>query len=81
MDDKIYVFNFFEYINENFFGLILFISVFFIIYFIDYINRLNAIIFSTHNTLPIPGAISGPISGPITTIPIRQNLKKKFKKR
>ena len=32
-----------EYISENFIGLCLFVLVFFIIYFVDYINLINTI--------------------------------------
>jgi hypothetical protein len=35
-----------EYMSENFIGLILLLSTFFIIYFVDYINRLNSVIFN-----------------------------------
>jgi hypothetical protein len=38
-----------KYIKENFFGVILLVSVFLIIYFVDYINGLNVIILSTLN--------------------------------
>ena len=40
-------FNILEYVKENFYGLILLLSIFFIIYFVDYITRLNNIIYST----------------------------------
>ena len=45
--------NIIEYIKENYIGLSLFIFAFFIIYFVDYINGLNALMYSTPS--PIPG--------------------------
>ena len=42
-----------QYINENIIGLALFVLVFFIIYFVDYISRLNAIMFAMPS--PVPG--------------------------
>ena len=45
--------NIIEYIKDNYIGLILFIFAFFIIYFVDYINGLNALMYSTPS--PIPG--------------------------
>lgn len=54
-----------EYISENFIGLILLLSTFFIIYFVDYINRLNAVLFTPQS--------------PDTIIPIKVKSKK-FKK-
>jgi hypothetical protein len=50
-------FNFYsiiEYISENFIGLLLLIFAFFIIYFVDYINHLNTIIFSPQIPVPVP---------------------------
>ncbi len=44
------VYSIMEYISENFFGLILLLFTFFIIYFVDHINRLNSILLSP----PIP---------------------------
>jgi hypothetical protein len=41
-----------EYIEGNYMGLILFVFAFFIIYFIDYVNGLNAIIYSTEAQIP-----------------------------
>lgn len=65
-------FNIFHYIKENFLGLLLFSSVFFIIYFVDYINRLNMLI------NPVPS----PIPGLTTVISSTQKIsKRKFKKR
>lgn len=45
-----------EYISENFIGLILLLSTFYIIYFVDHINRLNSVLFnptSPNQTTPI----------------------------
>ena len=42
-----------EYIRDNFIGLLLLISVGFIIYISEYINSLNALVFTTPS--PIPG--------------------------
>ena len=50
-------FNFYyiiEYISEIFIGLLLLIFAFFIIYFVDYINHLNTIIFSPQIPVPVP---------------------------
>jgi hypothetical protein len=62
--------NIFEYIKENLFGFFLLALAFFIIYFVDYINRLNALIYSTPS--PIQGIISAAVASP---------PKRKFKKR
>jgi hypothetical protein len=43
----------FQYVNENFYGLILLAFAFFIVYFVDYISRINALIFAIPT--PIPG--------------------------
>ena len=44
------IYSIMEYISENFFGLILLLFTFFIIYFVDHINRLNSVLLSP----PIP---------------------------
>lgn len=62
----------FQYINENFFGLMLLVLAFFIIYFVDYISRINALIFA------IPPSIPGMTPPP--NIPIIKPPKGKFKK-
>ena len=59
-----------EYVKENFLGLLLLLVAFFIVYFVDYINQLNLIIYST----PVPGLIS------VITSP-QKISKRKFKKR
>lgn len=53
-----------EYIKENFIGLLMLIFAFLIIYVVDYINRLNSLIFSSPISIPIPGYTNSiPISG------------------
>jgi len=42
-----------EYIEGNYIGILLFVFAFIIIYFIDYINGLNAIIYSTEAPIPV----------------------------
>jgi len=61
-------FNILEYVKENLPGLILLLSAFFIIYFVDYINKLNVLIYSTPSPIPLPVASPQKIS------------KRKFKK-
>ncbi len=65
-----------EYVNENFYGLLLFILAFFIIYFVDYISRINALIFAMPS--PIPGM---PSQTSIPSITPHKGKIKKFKKR
>lgn len=65
-------FNIFQYIKENLYGFILLVLVFFIIYFVDYINRLNMIIYSTPALIP---GLSSAIVSP------QKISKRKFKKR
>lgn len=66
------IFNILEYVKDNFIGLILLLISFFIIYFVDYINKLNIMIYST----PLP------VHGLTTVISSHQNFdKKKTKKR
>ncbi len=64
--------NIFQYIKENYIGLGLFIFAFYIIYFVDYINGLNMLIYSTQSQIP------SPIPGLSNNI---QSTKRKFKKR
>jgi hypothetical protein len=47
------IYSIIEYISENLFGLILLLFTFFIIYFVDHINRLNSVLFSPGRTIPI----------------------------
>lgn len=63
-------FNIIEYVKENFIGLLLLLVSFFIVYFVDYINQLNIIIYST----PVPGLTS------VIAFP-KKISKIKFKKR
>lgn len=42
-----------EYISNNFIGLLMLISVFIIIYFVDYINYLNVLAFTVQTPVPI----------------------------
>lgn len=65
-------FNIFEYIKENFIGLTLLLFVFFIIYFVDYINRLNMLIYAAPRSMPVLTSIT---SSP------QKISKKKFKKK
>ena len=43
----------FQYVKENFIGLLLLLLAFYIIYFVDYISRINALMFAMPS--PIPG--------------------------
>lgn len=61
--------NILQYVKENFYGLLLLLVAFFIIYFVDYINQLNLLIYSTSSPLPLAINTSQTIS------------KRKFKKR
>ena len=75
MDNQIFdneqTINIIQYIKENLPGLILLVLALFIIYFVDYINQLNALIYLTPS--PIPGL-------PSSTTPPQQNSKRKLKK-
>lgn len=62
-----------QYINDNFIGLLLLILAFFIIYFVDYISHVNAILFAMPPTIP-----GMPTTNNIFTAKIKD---KKFKKR
>jgi hypothetical protein len=63
----------FQYVNENFYGLMLLVVAGFIIYFVDYISRINALIFAMPS--PVPGMPSSS-----TNIPSIKPPKGKFKK-
>jgi len=41
-----------EYVRENIFGLLLLLVAIFIVYFVDYINHLNTLIFSQQFSIP-----------------------------
>lgn len=73
-DEPFSLYSIITYISENILGLALFILVFFIIYFVDYISRLNALIFAMPS--PIPGL---QISTNNISIP-KSHKTKKFKK-
>jgi hypothetical protein len=70
----------FHYVNENIYGLLMLLLVFFIIYFVDYISRINALMFAMPS--PIPGM---PTPSNITPIKLPDGNKirklKKLKKR
>ena len=74
-DETFSLYSVIEYASENFVGLLLLLLAIFIIYFVDYISRINALIF----------AIPSPIYGMPTTvnsIPTpKMHKSKKFKKR
>lgn len=46
-------FSLIDYVRENYIGLLLLVLAFFIIYLVDYISRINALIFAMPS--PIPG--------------------------
>jgi hypothetical protein len=62
-------FNILQYVKENLFGLFLLIFTFFIIYFVDYINKLNALFYSSPS----------PIIGISSTINAKKSVKRKSK--
>lgn len=73
-DNSFTFYSLIQYINDNFIGLLLLVLTFFIIYFVDYISQINAILFS------MPSAIPGmPTTNNIFTAKIIKE--KKFKKR
>jgi hypothetical protein len=46
--------NVFQYVTENYIGLLLFLFSFLIIYFVDYINYLNMLVYSMQSPIPVP---------------------------
>jgi len=52
-------FNIYEYIKDNFIGILLLILAVFIVYFVDYINNVNMVLFQTPS--PIPFANNTPV--------------------
>jgi hypothetical protein len=68
-------FDIFQYVKENYVGLTLFVFAFFIIYFVDYINGLNSLIYSTQ--APILGLNNNANNNTNNNF----SNKKKFKKR
>jgi hypothetical protein len=73
MDQQYSGFNYMEYISENIFGLILLVFAFFIIYFVDHINQLNAALMLPSLSVPIAGLHN---SAPMNVI---KNIKNKNK--
>lgn len=61
-----------QYVNENIYGLLLLVFAFFIIYFVDYISHINAMIFAIPS--PVPGMPA------LTNIHSIKHPKEKFKK-
>lgn len=55
-DEPISLYYIIQYVEENFFGLLLLLLAIFIIYFVDYISRINALMFAMPS--PIPGVPS-----------------------
>lgn len=52
-----------NYVTDNFIGLLMLLSVFFIIYFVDYICRINSILFVMPSPIPgMPQNITPPIN-------------------
>lgn len=72
-DEEYSLLYFIDYIRENYIGLLLLLLAFFIIYVVDYISRINALIFAMPS--PIPGISSS------STIQPPKLHKKKNKKR
>jgi hypothetical protein len=55
-DEPLYVI---QYVKENFIGLLLLLLAFCIIYFVDHISRINAMIFAMPSPIPgVPAAIN-----------------------
>lgn len=59
-----------DYVRENYIGLLLLVFAFFIIYLVDYISRINALIFVMPP--PIPGVSRIPNQLPI----VKKRMKK-----
>ena len=66
-------FNIYEYIKDNFIGILLLILAVFIVYFVDYINSINMFLFQTLS--PIPFANNTPV------LPVMNTKQKRNKKR
>jgi hypothetical protein len=58
-DEPFSFYSLITYIKENIAGLSLLILAVLIIIFVDYISRINAIIFSGPATMPLPNVIPG----------------------
>jgi len=52
-EEQLTIYSIMEYISEHFVGLILLLSSFLIIYFVDYINRLNSMLFTPTSPNPM----------------------------
>lgn len=52
-EEQLTIYSVIEYISENFIGLILLVFAFLIIYFVDYINRLNSMLLSPESPIPV----------------------------
>lgn len=70
-----------EYLSENFIGLILLILAFFIIYFVDHINELNAMIVDSSTTLPNMSSLQIPQITQIANTMVPMKVKSKKLKR
>jgi hypothetical protein len=69
----------FQYLNENIYGLMLLVLSFFIVYFVDYISNINALMLAMSS--PVPGLQSSVPGLPSSTyIPLIKTPKGKFKK-
>lgn len=77
-DEPFSLYSLITYIIDNVAGLSLFVLAIFIIIFVDYISRLNSIIFSGNSPIVLPTAIPGGIQ--IMNISKPQKLRK-FRKR
>lgn len=74
-DDSFTLQTLLEYIRENFYGLLLLVFAFYIIYIVDYISHINTLIFAMSS--PIPG-----VSSTLNNIAItKTNKSRKIKKR
>jgi len=71
-----------EYMSENFIGLMLLILAFFIIYFIEHINQLNAMFLSPQMSIPNMSSLQIPQITQIANTMVPMKVKsKKLKKR
>ena len=58
-DEPLSLYSVITYISENIKGLILLVLAIFIIIFVDYISRINTILFSTPPPIALPNVIPG----------------------
>lgn len=75
-DEPFSIYSFIIYVKENIIGLSLLLLSILIVIFVDYISRVNAIIFSAPNIMTIP-----PVSGMPQIQTIKQHKIRKFRKR